>query len=159
MTKASSNDWKFRGQEVTDDFFSKICDAGFLGFIYEITERETGKKYIGKKGLLRKYKRKLKGSSRNKITWKESDWRTYHGSSPVLMERVASGSYTYDREILLFCRGKADMMYYEVKYQLDKNVVFDENYYNQMIHCRTGGRGITPPDELEKQNEELLNDY
>ena len=154
-----SKDWSFRGKTVDDDFFTKVCDAGFLGFIYEITEEETGKKYIGKKGLLRKYKRKHKGSTRNKITWKESDWRTYHGSSPVLMERVASGEYTYDRQILLFCRGKADMMYYEVKYQLDKNVVFDDNYYNQMLHIRCSGRGITSPDDLEKQNEELLNDH
>ena len=154
-----SKDWSFRGKVVDDDFFTKVCDAGFLGFIYEITEEETGKKYIGKKGLLRKYKRKLKGSTRNTITWKESDWRTYHGSSPVLMERVASGEYTYDRQILLLCRGKADMMYYEVKHQLDKNVVFDENYYNQMLHIRCSGRGITLPDDLEKQNEELLNDH
>ena len=153
-----SKDWLYKGNEIDSDFFSKICDAGFLGFIYEITEVETGKKYIGKKMLLRKYKRKLKGSTRNKITWKESDWRSYHGSSPVLMERVASGEYTYNREILLFCRGKADLMYYEVKYQLDNNVVFDDNYYNSMLHIRCSGRGITPPDELDKLNEELLND-
>ena len=153
-----SKDWLYKGNEIDPDLFSKICDAGFLGFIYEITEVETGKKYIGKKMLLRKYKRKLKGSTRNKITWKESDWRSYHGSSPVLMERVASGEYTYNREILLFCRGKADLMYYEVKYQLDNNVVFDDNYYNSMLHIRCSGRGITPPDELDKLNEELLND-
>ena len=151
-----SQEWSFRGRPIDEELFSKICDAGFLGFVYEITENETGKKYIGKKGLLKKVKRKPRGSKRHKIVWKESDWRTYHGSSPTLTERVESGEYTYSREILLFCRGKADMMFYETKYQIDKGVIFDDNYYNSMLHIRCNGRGITPPDELEKQNEELL---
>ena len=157
-----SKDWLFRGHEISDELLEKIISSGFMGFIYEITEVESGKKYIGKKMLIRKTKRKIKsknGVSRNKIVWKESDWRGYHGSSPTLMERVSSGKYNYDREILLFCNGKADLMYYEVKYQMDKNVIFDDNYYNQMLHVRCTAKGITPTDELEKQNEEILNDY
>lgn len=161
MSQGSSSEWKFRGQEITDELLEKIIVSGFIGFIYEITEQESGKKYIGKKMLIKKTKRKVKsknGVSRNKIVWKESDWRKYHGSSPVLTERVNSGKYKYDRESLLFCNGKADLMYYETKHQLDKNVIFDDNYYNNMLHIRCSGRGITPPDELEKQNEEILND-
>jgi hypothetical protein len=161
MSKGSSSEWKFREHEITDDLLEKILTSGFIGFIYEITEIESGMKYIGKKMLVRKTKRKIKsknGVSRNKIVWKESDWRGYHGSSPILMERVSSGKYKYHREILLFCNGKADLMYYEMKYQMDRNVIFDDNYYNQMLHVRCTSKGITLPDELEKQNEEILND-
>ena len=149
-----SKDWLFKGHEISDELFDKIVSSGFLGFVYEITEKESGKKYIGKKMLVKKTKRKVKsknGVSRNKIVWKESDWRGYYGSSPTLMERVGSGKYNYDREILLFCNGKADLMYYETKYQMDKNVIFDDNYYNQMLHIRCTAKGITP-------NEEILND-
>jgi len=161
MSQELSNEWKYKGNEISDELFEKIVSSGFLGFIYEITERESGKKYIGKKMLVKRTKRKVKsknGVSRNKIVWKESDWRGYYGSSPTLMERVSSGKYKYDREILLFCNGKADLMYYETKYQMDKNVIFDDNYYNQMLHIRCTAKGITPIEELEKQNEELLND-
>ena len=45
-----------------------------FGFIYEITNKANGKKYIGKKQCIRKIKRKpLKGKTRNRIDHKESD--------------------------------------------------------------------------------------
>ena len=60
-----------------------------FGFIYEITNKVNGKKYIGKKQCVRKIRRKpLKGKTRNRIDHKESDWKTYTSSSNELNEYI-----------------------------------------------------------------------
>jgi len=60
-----------------------------FGFIYEITNKVNGKKYIGKKQCVRKIRRKpLKGKTRNRIDHKESDWKTYTSSSSELNEDI-----------------------------------------------------------------------
>ena len=48
-----------------------------FGFIYEITNITNGKKYIGKKQMVRRIKRKpLKGKKRKRIDFIESDWKS-----------------------------------------------------------------------------------
>ena len=61
-----------------------------FGFIYEITNTINDKKYIGKKQMVRKIKRKpLKGKKRKRIDFIESDWKTYTGSSDALNNDIA----------------------------------------------------------------------
>ena len=57
----------------------------YQGFVYEITELHTNKKYIGKKNFW-KPKTLPKNSKRKRRirTRVESDWRSYFGSSGVL---------------------------------------------------------------------------
>jgi len=63
-----------------------VCiEENSFGFIYEITNTVTGKKYIGKKQCKSKLKRKpLKGKKNKRIEIKESDWKTYTSSSTEL---------------------------------------------------------------------------
>ncbi len=88
------HNWKYKGEEVTDIlYFPENC----VGFIYSITNVETGKFYIGKKILRTNRKKKLtkreiaehtapgrKPTSKRVIA--ESDWKTYFGSSKELLK-------------------------------------------------------------------------
>ena len=74
----------------------------YQGFVYCITELDTGKKYIGKKFF---WKPKIlpvtKTRKRRVRTRVESDWRTYYGSSKEVQALVESkGKDNYKREIL-----------------------------------------------------------
>ena len=62
-----------------------------FGFIYEIVNTTNGKKYIGKKQMIRKIRRNpLKGKKRKRIDYVESDWKTYTGSSDALNIDIAT---------------------------------------------------------------------
>ena len=57
-------------------------DSNRYGFIYEIKNNVNDKKYIGKKQIKSKIRRKpLKGKKRARIDFIESDWKSYTGSS------------------------------------------------------------------------------
>lgn len=100
----------------------------YIGFVYEITEVDTGKKYIGKK--LFWGSRKIKGK-RKKI---ESDWKNYYGSSKALHENITKlGTDKYKREILYLCKTRGAMSYLELKEQVQRNVLFRDDYYNEFI--------------------------
>ena len=79
-----------------------------FGFIYMITNKLNGKKYIGKKQCSRRIKRKpLKGKTINRIDKKESDWRTYTSSSNELNADIQkSGLENFKFEILKTCGSK-----------------------------------------------------
>lgn len=120
-----------------------------FGFIYEITNNTTNKKYIGKKQCISKIRRKpLKGKKRSRIDFKESDWKSYTSSSKDLNEDIQKyGKENFTFKIMKTCDSKWSLAYYEIKEQIDKNVLLDENYYNGIINVRIG----TPPkDELVK---------
>jgi hypothetical protein len=111
----------------------------YYGFVYEITETSTGKKYIGKKKFKSKItKPPLKGKKRKRITYKESDWQDYYGSSDqvnqILLEK---GSSNFERNILKLCNSSGEMSYYEAKFQFEKDVLLKPNeYYNAFIGCK-----------------------
>lgn len=118
-------DWVYGGKPLHE------APEGFVGFVYLITEIESGKKYVGKKlfwGM-----RKVKG--RRKKT--ESNWREYFGSSKALQDRLeVLGPEGYHREILHLCKSKGDMTFLEMREQFQRDVLFREDYYNEFM----GGR-------------------
>jgi len=128
-----------------------INDETF-GFIYEITNTVTDKKYIGKKQCQSRIKRKpLKGKKRNRIDFKESDWKSYTSSSKELNEEIEKyGKDKFIFKILRTCDSKWALAYYEIKEQIDKNVLFREDYHNGIINCRIGK---APKAELEKYHQ------
>ena len=110
----------------------------FVGFVYKITEKDTGKKYIGKKFFWSTRRLPpLKGKTRKRIVKKQSDWQTYYGSSEGLKLLVEQkGGDAYHREILRLCKTKGECSYYEAKSQFDCDVLLRDDYYNEFIGCK-----------------------
>ena len=121
-----------------------------VGFVYLITNNLSGRMYVGKK--LAKFSKttyrmvKLKNGKkkRKKIRGKiDSDWKTYYGSSPELQRDVAElGAENFTREILYFCKSKAECSYIEAREQFARRVLESAEYYNGIINCRIHGSHI-----------------
>ena len=116
----------------------------FQGFVYMITELDTGKKYIGKKFF---WKPKIlpvtKSRKRRVRTRVESDWRTYYGSNKEVQTLVESkGKDNYKREILKLCKSKGECSYYEAKLQFQYDVLLSDEYYNEFIGCKIHAKHI-----------------
>ena len=116
----------------------KETPEDYQGFVYEITELRTGKKYIGKKNFW-KPKTLPKNSKRKRRirTRVESDWRSYFGSSGDLNQLVEEqGEQNFKRMILKLCKTKGEMSYYEAKLQFENDVLLNDEYYNEFIGCK-----------------------
>ena len=125
------NPWYFKGSP----FLSEDIDD-YFGFVYRITNLQSGKQYIGRKYFwsFRKppgKKRKVK---------QESDWQKYYGSCPELKEDIKRyGKEIFSREILSLHDTKGNCNFEETK-QLFLNNVLSEAlddgspaYYNSNI--------------------------
>ena len=116
----------------------------YQGFVYQITELDTGKKYIGKKFF---WKPKIlpvtKTRKRRVRTRVESDWRNYFGSSKEVQSLIESkGKDNYKREILKFCKTKGECSYWEAKLQFEYDVLLRDDYYNEFIGCKIHSKHV-----------------
>tara|TARA_B110000858_G_scaffold153845_1_gene175419 strand:- start:61 stop:510 length:450 start_codon:yes stop_codon:yes gene_type:complete len=127
--------WTYQGKEI------KCIEDQYEGFVYLITNTTTGQKYIGKKlAKFKTTKPPLKGRKNKRRGYKESDWKTYYGSSDRLNADVASlGEDKFTREILYLCKGRGEMSYIEAREQFDRRVLETDEYYNGIINVRVGG--------------------
>jgi hypothetical protein len=125
-----------------------VINDNTFGFIYEITNKITNQKYIGKKQCFMRIKKKpLKGYKRNRINTSESNWKEYTSSSKELNDDIKKyGKNNFEFKILKTCESKWALAYFEIKEQIEKDVLFKENYYNGIINCRIGK---APKAELE----------
>ena len=116
----------------------------YQGFVYEIEELSTGKKYIGKKNFWRpKILPKNSKRTRRIRTRVESDWKKYFGSNKEVQALVESnGIENYKREILRLCKTKGEMSYYEAKLQFENDVLLSDDYYNEFIGCKIHSRHL-----------------
>ncbi len=114
-----------------------VCDVPF-GFIYQIENKLTGRKYIGKKQCQTILKRKaLKGKTRKRHEIAETDWKSYTSSSRELNEDIIKyGKENFTFSILKWCDSKAELGYYEIKLQLEVDALLRDDYYNGIINCR-----------------------
>lgn len=127
------NSWCYNGEAFID------TPEEYIGFVYEITELDTSKKYIGKKRfwapkvlpVTKKRKRRVR-------TRVESDWRKYYGSSKEVQLLVEKRGFdNYKREILKLCVGKGEMSYWEVWHQITNHALLKpDEYYNAFIGCK-----------------------
>ena len=97
---------------------------------------ENGMKYVGKKRFW-SHKRlpPLKGMKRKRLKITESDWQKYHGSSELVKSILKEhGESRFSREILRLCTSKGEMNYYEMKVQVERDVLLKPNeYYNAFV--------------------------
>ena len=124
--------WLYKDEPFDPESAPEDC----AGFVYRITNLDTDMKYIGKKSMWSKRTwPPLKGQKRKRKKVFESDWREYYGSSANLNEeRARIGDDRYKREILRFCKSKGELSYYELKYQMDEDVLLKpDEYYNAFV--------------------------
>jgi hypothetical protein len=136
--------WTFNKQVV--ETLPEDC----VGFVYLIENLTNNRKYIGKK--LAKFSRtstktvtlkngtKKKKKVRSKV---DSDWLDYYGSSIELQKDIeALGKDNFTREILFYCKSKAECSYIEAREQFVRRVLESDDYYNNNIMCRIHGSHI-----------------
>ena len=136
--------WIFEGKqyEPTGD---EVLASGYQGFVYLITNLVNGKKYVAKKFFVApKVLPKTKTRKRRQRLRVESDWRSYFGSSEELRTDVEQfGVDNFTREILHFCQTKGDCSYYELKEQIERNVLEREDYYNNYIGAKIHSKHLS----------------
>ena len=125
------NPWLYKGTAFTSDDIN-----GQFGFVYRITNIQTGKQYIGRKYFVQK--RKPKGGKRRVTS--ESDWKKYYGSSPELMADISTyGKENFSREILSLHPSVGKTNYEETRQLFLHNVLTEKltddtpAYYNSNI--------------------------
>jgi len=130
--------WHYNGKEYDE------TPEEYQGFVYMITELDTGKKYIGKKFFWKPKTLPITKTRKRRVkTRVESDWRTYFGSSKEVQTLVESkGNSNFKREILRLCKTKGECSYYEAKEQFERNVLLSDEYYNEFIGCKIHSRHL-----------------
>lgn len=105
----------------------------YFGFVYRITNKLNGKKYIGCKHL--------KNFRKGKPV-KVSDWKTYCSSSNYLKPDIEGlGKENFEFLILSLWKNKRDLYYNEVKQQIFEGVLEQDDYYNANV----GGKRFYRP--------------
>ena len=125
------NPWKYNG-----DIFDTDDIGNYFGFVYCITNKTTGRRYIGRKYF---WAFRTPPGKKRRVK-QESDWKKYYGSCPELKEDIKkNGKEIFGREILSLHEAKGDCNYEETK-QLFLNNVLKESlddgtpaYYNSNI--------------------------
>ena len=114
-----------------------VADRGeAIAFVYLITNKISGRKYIGKK-LFYSHKYISVKKKRKKVKI-ESDWRDYWSSSEELKKDIELlGKDSFKREIIHLALNKGTVSYLEIKEQiLNKVLENPEKWYNGIINVR-----------------------
>ena len=137
-------------------FHTDFDPVEWYGFVYRITDLDTGKQYIGKKQFFDTRRKKVKGRKNRKIVKKESNWRTYTSSSTHLNKLLEEkGKDHFEFKIETLHETKASMGYAEINRQITENVLREKmpdgtrKYLNGLI----GAVKYIPPDETEKERQ------
>ena len=117
-----------------------------FGFVYIITNKKTGKAYIGCKQYWH-YKKGKKS--------RQSNWKVYMGSSKSLIEDIKKlGKRNFKFEMLAEYKNKRSLRYYECYYQMKYNVLAsvlegtdEPAFYNNYV----GGKWYRPVESYEPE--------
>lgn len=116
----------------------------YVGMVYiienlsKLNNNGVPKFYIGqKKFWFKKTLPPLKGKKNKRKSLKESDWKTYTGSSESLNRDIENGDII-QKTILHLCKTKWEMNYLEALEQFKRNVLIESNSYNGIINIRLG---------------------
>ena len=125
------NPWIYEGKPFTSN------DIGdFFGFVYVITNLQSGRKYIGRKYFWQK--RKPRGGGRRVTS--ESNWKKYYGSSGELKQDINNCGHSSFKRTILSLHSTGGKTNFEETRQLFLNDVLTESltdgtpaYYNSTI--------------------------
>lgn len=136
--------WTYKGEEMKE--FSDFPKNTY-GFVYRVIHVPSGKSYIGKKVLI--HNRKVKVTKKDLLIYegqpgrkpthkrvsKESDWKTYYGSSKSLKEVMDNEPIeNFERNIIYLAPNKKLLTYFEAKYQFVYQVLEKpDEFYNDNI--------------------------
>lgn len=135
------NPWYYENEILESDH---ITD--YVGMVYLLENTTNGKLYVGKKFFWTTKTRSIKGK-RKKVKV-ESDWKKYYGSCTSLHKDIEIiGFDKIHRTVLHLCRSKTQCSYYELKEQVDRNVLLSEGYYNEFIGCKVNGKHLKDINE------------
>ncbi len=126
-----ANAWTYKGTTFSSD------DIGdFFGYVYRITNIQSGKQYIGRKYFIQR--RKPRGGKRKVSS--ESNWKKYYGSSPELTADIKEfGQDNFRREILSLHATLGKVNFEETRQLFINNVLTEAledgspAYYNSNI--------------------------
>lgn len=149
--------WLYNGEEFTEEMINKN-----YGFVYIIKNLQTYKKYIGKKFFYSKRTLPpLKGKKRKRHIIKESNWKSYYGSSKSLHDDIKKyGKLNFYREIISIHPNKTETNYHELKLQIMLDVLQETDingervYYNENIN-----RIFYPSDKYIRERKILHENY
>lgn len=114
----------------------EIDPDNHFGFVYEMTNRETGRKYIGKKQYWfkkpgKKSTKSMDSPGWNPDAWRPSDWKTYKSSSNSVKKDTCKSEFDY--VILSQWRSSQELIYVEARLQWAREVLKGDQYYNNWI--------------------------
>ena len=125
------NPWTYQGTTFTSNDIN-----GFFGFVYRITNLQSGKQYIGRKYFTQR--RKPRGGKRRVTS--ESNWKKYYGSSDELKaDRKLLGNDLFKREIISLHTTPGKVNYEETRQLFLNNVLTEATddgspaFYNSNI--------------------------
>src|SRR6478735_2824340 len=98
--------------------------SGYYGFIYKITD-DQGRVYFGKKAFFHNQKKK--------ITKKVIKATKTRKRVERVMEDFPSRISQYKREILVLCKDKANLSYWEMVVLVKENVLFRGDCWNSNV--------------------------
>lgn len=105
----------------------------YAGFVYEV--QYLGKLiYVGKKSFWSNTSTAIPGKKRRQRSVKESNWRIYTGSSVELNKAIRKlGKEKFIFKVIYLAKTKIDLTYYEVKSQVENDVLNKPEMLNDCI--------------------------
>lgn len=151
------NNWIYQGKEILSEEDIPVDNA--IGFVYLITQKSTGKRYIGRKLLTKSSSKTING--KKKKVRVQSDWLKYWSSSPQIKEWIkeANGPDDFTREILGFVSSKGSLVYAEELCLFELGVLESDNWINENIRSKIYKSWVKPEEakNLRKVLETLRN--
>ena len=133
--------WQYQGKD-----FTEFDQKTLYGFVYIITNTESGRKYLGKKLFFFKKTRQVKGKKKRYLA--ESDWKTYYGSNAIVQAEIEEhGTSAYHREILYLCTTKSECSYMETREIINQGALLTEDFYNAWVSCKVTARHLNKVKE------------
>lgn len=117
--------WFYKGAPIENETVLK-----YFGIVYMIIDKETGKKYIGRKYIW-SYRKERGASRRSK---RESDWQKYYSSNEELKQIGKETPERLQREILHLCKSRGECNFLEVAEQIKRDVLYSDSYINDNIN-------------------------